>query len=138
MPGFASSGALTEAIEDGLSPSWSVRAAAGPRLAPHVGVASAAAVLERLLLDPENTFVTRVTAQALLRQGSLAAVRLVVRAVARADDNHGDWLQTAAHDVAWPPGEAGRAVAAACAALADDPDGDVRRGAAEVAEWVPA
>ncbi|MFE0631935.1 hypothetical protein ACFW3D_33900 [Streptomyces sp. NPDC058864] len=126
---------LTEAIEDGLSPSWSVRAAAGRRLAPYAGLVSATAVLERLLLDPEDTLVTRTAAEALLRQGSVAAVRLVARAAARADDNHGDWLRTAAHDVAREPGEAGRGVSAACAVLADDPDGDVRRGAAEVAEW---
>lgn len=136
MPSSASGGVPAAAIEAASSPSWPARAAAAPRLAPHAGVGSAAAVLERLLLDPENTFVTRVTAEVLLRQGSLAAVRLVARAVARADDHHADWLQTAAHDVARPPATAARAVSAACAALTEDPDEPVRRGARELAEWL--
>ncbi|WP_326573291.1 hypothetical protein OIE69_19725 [Actinacidiphila glaucinigra] len=136
MPNFASSSDLAEAIEDGQSPSLAVRAVVGPRLAAHAGIASAAAVLERLLLDPEDTFVTRQTAEALLKQRSLSAVRLVARALAHADDTYGDWLLTAVYDVISPPGEALREISTMCAALADDPDRDVRRGAAELAAWM--
>jgi hypothetical protein len=131
----SSSGDLTEAMGDALSPSWSVRASAGQRLAPHAGVAPAAAVLGRLLLDPENTAVTRETAEALLTQRSLPAVQLVALAVAHADDNQANWLQTAVQDVAWSSVDAEREVLAVCAVLAGSSDADVRRGAAEISEW---
>ena len=138
MASYASSSGLAGAIEDAQSPSWSLRASAGGRLAPYAGVPSAADALERLLLDPEDTAVTRETAHALLMQRSFSAVRLVALAVARADDNQADWLHTAAQDLVWQQGEVGRDISALCAFLADDPHSDVQRGAAEILRWTAA
>ncbi|MGI5440430.1 hypothetical protein ACQEV4_24520 [Streptomyces shenzhenensis] len=87
-----------------------------------------------LLLDAADTAVTRQTAEALARVGTAAAVRLIALAVAEADDNQADWLQTGVHDAL-----AGRGglpdVAAVCGQLAMDPEEAVRRGAAELSAW---
>ncbi|MYW10110.1 hypothetical protein GT034_17390, partial [Streptomyces sp. SID2563] len=72
------------------------------------------------------------TAEALARVGSVAAVRVLARAVAGADEGQADWLETGVLDAEAPD------VAAACAALAWDREEAVRRGAAEVAVWVGA
>ncbi|OKJ01548.1 hypothetical protein AMK18_08850 [Streptomyces sp. CB01249] len=112
------------------SPSWERRAGAGWDLAAFAEVPEAAEVLVRLLLDAEDTAVTRRTAEALARVGSVAAVRVLARAVAGADDGQADWLETGVLDAEVPD------LAAACAALAWDRDEEVRRGAAELMVWV--
>ncbi|MFD5428533.1 hypothetical protein [Streptomyces sp. NPDC127084] len=87
-----------------------------------------------LLLDVEDTAVTRQTAEALAWVGTVAAVRLIALAVAEADDHQADWLQTGVHDaLVGPDGVLG--VAAVCGQLARDPEEAVRRGAAEVSAW---
>ncbi|MFE0101534.1 hypothetical protein [Streptomyces sp. NPDC059009] len=86
--------ALTEAA----SPSWSRRARAGRRLAAHAEVPEVAEALLRLLLDAEDTAVTRRTAEALARTGTAAAARLLARATAEADEGQADWLQTGVED----------------------------------------
>ncbi|MDL4813394.1 hypothetical protein QP089_03875 [Actinomadura sp. OS1-43] len=88
----------------------------------------------RLLLDGEDTAVTRHTAEALARVGTVAALRLIALAVAAADDNQTDWLLTGVQDALMGPGDAPD-VAAACGKLAGDPDEAVRRGAADIAAW---
>ncbi|NEB36561.1 hypothetical protein [Streptomyces sp. SID14515] len=91
----------------------------------------------RLLLDAEDTAVTRQTAAALARVGTVAAVRLVALAVAEADDDRADradWLETGVCDALGGPGGVPD-IAAACAQLARDPEEAVRRGAAEIAVW---
>ncbi|OKI57693.1 hypothetical protein [Streptomyces sp. MJM1172] len=87
-----------------------------------------------LLLDVEDTAVTRRTAEALARVGTVAAMRLVALAVAEADDNQADWLQTGVHDARVGPGR-GSDAAAACGTLARDPEEAVRRGAANISAW---
>ncbi|MFI1191579.1 hypothetical protein [Streptomyces californicus] len=87
-----------------------------------------------LLLNVEDTAVTRQTAEALARVGTLAAIRLIALAVAEADDSQGDWLQTGVHDALVGLGGAPD-VAAACGKLARDPEEVVRRGAADIAAW---
>ncbi|MFI2380216.1 hypothetical protein ACH5AO_35030 [Streptomyces sp. NPDC018964] len=87
-----------------------------------------------LLLDVENTAVTRQTAEALARMGTVAAIRLIALAFAAADDNQADWLQTGVHDALVGPGGAPD-VTAACGELARDPEEAVRRGAADIAAW---
>ncbi|MFK0096659.1 HEAT repeat domain-containing protein [Streptomyces sp. NPDC091040] len=114
------------------SPSWEGRARAGRDLAAFAEVPEVAGALVRLLLDAEDTAVTRRTAEALARVGSVAAVRVLARAVAGADEGQADWLETGVLDAEAPD------VAAACAALAWDREEAVRRGAAEVAVWVGA
>ncbi|MEU3297508.1 hypothetical protein ABZ722_34940 [Streptomyces longwoodensis] len=91
-------------------------------------------MLVGLLLDVEDTAVTRQTAQALIRVGTVAAIRLVALAVAKADDSQADWLQTGVHDALVALGSA-PGVAAACEELARDPDEAIRRGVADIVTW---
>ena len=51
----------------------------------------------RLLLDVEDSVVTRRTAEALARVGT-AAARLIAAAGAEADDSQADWIQTGVRD----------------------------------------
>ncbi len=91
-------------------------------------------MLVGLLLDVEDTAVTRQTAEALARVGTVAAVRLIALAVAEADDNQADWMQTGVHDAIVGAGGAPN-VAAACANLARDQEDAVRRAAAGISAW---
>lgn len=52
----------------------------------------------RLLLDVEDSAVTRRTAEALARVGTVAAARLIAVAGAEADDSQADWIQTGVRD----------------------------------------
>jgi len=122
------------ALAEAGSPSWSRRARAGRDLASFADVPEAAEALARLLLDAEDTAVTRQMAEALTRVGTVAAVRLIARAVAEADDNHADWLQTGVQDALVGPDRVPD-VAAVCGRLADHPEEAVRRGAAEIRAW---
>ncbi|SEE16775.1 hypothetical protein [Streptomyces sp. TLI_105] len=78
--------------------------------------------------------MTRQAAEALARAGTVAAVRLIARAVAEADDNQADWLRTGVHD-ALVDADGGPDVAAVCGKLARDPGEAVRRGAADISAW---
>ncbi|MYT68209.1 hypothetical protein K377_06005 [Streptomyces sp. PsTaAH-137] len=88
-----------------------------------------------LLLDVEDTAVTRQTAEALARVGTVAAVRLIALAVAEADDQQADWLQTGLNDALVRSGGV-LDIAAICGQLAQEQEEDVRRGAAEVSVWM--
>ncbi|WP_370423809.1 hypothetical protein AB8O64_07025 [Streptomyces sp. QH1-20] len=125
---------LEAALAEASSPSWTRRVRAGRDLASFIDVPEAADTLLGLLLDAENTAVTRQTAEALARAGTVAAIRLIALAVAEADDNHADWLQTGVHDALVGPGGVPD-VAAACGKLARDPEKAVRRGAADISAW---
>ncbi|MFF9086497.1 hypothetical protein ACF1BE_08835 [Streptomyces sp. NPDC014991] len=125
--------ALTEAS----SPSWTRRVRAGRDLTAFADVPEAAEALVGLLLDVEDTAVTRQTAEALARAGKPAAVRLIALAVAEADDNQADWLRTGVQDaLAEPDGVPD--LAATCRNLARDPEEAVRRGAADIWAWADA
>jgi HEAT repeat protein len=121
-------------LDEASSPSWSRRCRAGLDLAAFTDVPEAAGALFELLLDAEDTAVTRRTAESLARVGTAAAVRLIARAVADADDNRADWLQTGVHDALMGPGGPPD-LAAACGQLARDPEEAVRRGAVAIAAW---
>ncbi|MFF9982349.1 hypothetical protein [Streptomyces erythrochromogenes] len=125
---------LEAALAEASSPSWAQRVRAGRDLASFVDVPEVAEVLVGLLLDVEDTAVTRQTAEALARVGTVAAVRLIALAVGEADDNQADWLQTGVHDALVGAGGAPN-VAAACANLARDQEGAVRRAAADTSAW---
>ncbi|MFE3527219.1 hypothetical protein ACFXOD_37810 [Streptomyces sp. NPDC059161] len=125
---------LESALVEASSPSWTQRVRAGRDLASFADVPAAAEVLVGLLLDVEDTAVTRQTAEALARVGTVAAVRLIALAVAEADDNQADWLQTGVHDALVGP-DGVPDVAAACGKLAREPEEVVRRGAAEISAW---
>ena len=127
-------GGLEAALAAASSPSWTQRIRAGRDLASFTDVPEAAEALVGLLLDVEDTAVTRQTAEALARVGTVGAIRLIAFAVAEADDSQADWLQTGIYDAL-----AGRDgvpdVAAACGKLALDPEEAVRRGAADISAW---
>ncbi|MFC9863328.1 MULTISPECIES: hypothetical protein [unclassified Streptomyces] len=122
------------ALDGASSPSWSQRVRAGHDLASFSDVPEAAEALVGLLLDVEDTAVTRQTAEALARVGTVAAVRLIALALAEADDSHADWMQTGVHDVLAGP-DSGPDVAAVCVQLARDGEAAVRQGAAEILAW---
>ncbi|WNO70183.1 hypothetical protein [Streptomyces sp. AM8-1-1] len=88
-----------------------------------------------LLLDVEDTAVTRQTAESLARVGTVAAVRLIALAVAEADDNQADWLQTGVHDALVGP-DGVQDVAAVCAKLSRDQEEAVRWAAAALSAWI--
>ncbi|MFJ4714328.1 hypothetical protein [Streptomyces sp. NPDC088785] len=87
------------------------------------------------MLDVGDTAVIRQTAEALVRVGTVAAVRLIALAAAEADDSQADWLQTGVHD-ALVGSDGVLDMAALCGQLARDPVEAVRRGAVEVSGWV--
>lgn len=121
-------------MAEASSPSWTHRVRAGSDLASFADVPQAAKALAGLLLDAEDTAVTRRTAEALARVGTAAAVRLIAAAVAGADDDQADWLEAGVHDALVESGGAPD-VAAVCRRLARDPEAAVRRGAAEILVW---
>nr|WP_107469821.1 HEAT repeat domain-containing protein [Streptomyces mangrovisoli] len=123
------------ALAEASSPSWTHRVSAGRDLASFAHVPVAAEALLVLLSDIEDTAVTRQTAEALARVGTPAAVRVIALAVAGADDNQADWLQTGIQDAIEGPGGA-PGVGSVCGQLARDPEEAVRRGAAEISAWV--
>ncbi|MFJ9737496.1 hypothetical protein [Streptomyces sp. NPDC101166] len=89
---------LNAALARATSPSWPQRARAGRDLAAFVDVPEVAEAVLGLLLDAEDTAVTRQTAETLARVGTAAAMRLIASAVAEADDNQADWIRTGVHD----------------------------------------
>ncbi|MEU9600418.1 hypothetical protein AB0E06_26875 [Streptomyces sp. NPDC048109] len=125
---------LETALAEASSPSWTHRVRAGRDLAAFADVSEAAEALVGLLLDVEDTAVTRQTAEALARVGTVAAIRLIALAVVGADDHQADWLQTGVHDALVGPGGVPD-VAAACGKLARDPEEAVRQGAADISAW---
>ncbi|MEJ1202569.1 MULTISPECIES: HEAT repeat domain-containing protein [unclassified Streptomyces] len=126
---------LESALAEASSPSWSQRVRAGRDLASFADFPEAADALVGLLLDAKDTAVTRQTAEALARVGTVAAVRLIALAVAEADDHQADWLQTGLHDALVGP-DGVLDIAAICGQLARDQDEAVRQGAAEVSAWM--
>ncbi|MFD7614393.1 hypothetical protein [Streptomyces sp. NPDC059828] len=122
------------ALAGASSRSWSERVRAGHDLASFAEAPEASAALVELLLDRENTAVTRRTAEALVRVGTVVAIRLVALAVAGADDDQADWMQTGVHD-ALAGTDGAPDVAALCRQLARDPEAAVRRGASEISAW---
>ncbi|MFP8942194.1 hypothetical protein ACLIYM_12265 [Streptomyces fenghuangensis] len=125
---------LEVALSGASSPSWSQRAGAGRALASFADVPEAAEALVGLLLDAEDTAVTRQTAEALILAGTVAAVRLIALAAAEADDNQADWMRTGVHD-ALAGTDGVPDIAVVCGQLARSHEAAVRRGAAEISAW---
>ncbi|WJY35834.1 hypothetical protein QT196_00245 [Streptomyces sp. P9-2B-2] len=75
------------------------RADAGHGLAAFAEMQEALGPLLELVLDPGDTFVTRRTAEALLRRKDRAGLTIVASALAVANSNHSDWIHTAIVDV---------------------------------------
>lgn len=77
------------------SPAYTDRADAGRALAVFADLPATHRALAALLLDPHDTYVTRVTAEALVRRHDSHGYALLARAFQDADDNHSDWLHRA-------------------------------------------
>lgn len=85
------------------------------------------------MLDAGDTFVTRATAEALLRRQDTAGLAVVAWALAEADPNHADWIGTAVIDVFGVFATDRDDAVRVCEALARDHDEErVRRGAARL------
>lgn len=122
---------LRDAIAAAESPAWSVRAAAGRRLAATPQIEGVADVLHRLLLDAQDTGVTSDTASALLARRDLAGLRAVLAARTVASDQ-GTADQLAAEldcDPRWATGQDGDELIVQLRTLAADRDPDVRNEA---------
>jgi len=85
--------------ELGRSHDYRDRADAGHGLAGFAEMQEALGPLLELVLDAGDTFVTRVTAEAVLRRKDRIGLAIVASASAVADSNHSDWIHTALHDV---------------------------------------
>ncbi|MDF2261596.1 hypothetical protein [Streptantibioticus ferralitis] len=85
--------------ELGRSHDYRDRADAGHGLAGFAEMQEALGPLLELVLDPGDTFVTRVTAEAVLRRKDRIGLAVVASALAVADSNHSDWIHTAILDV---------------------------------------
>ncbi|MFI6864835.1 hypothetical protein ACIBKZ_34000 [Streptomyces sp. NPDC050421] len=85
--------------ELGRSHDFRDRADAGHGLAGFAEMPEAFGPLLELVLDAGDTFVTRVTAEAVLRRKGRIGLAVVASALAVADSNHSDWIHTALHDV---------------------------------------
>jgi hypothetical protein len=114
------------------SPDYRDRADAGRSLAGFAAAEEAREPLLELLLDAADTFVTRVTAEALLRRQDEAGLALVASAMAEADFNHVEWMRTAVMDVFAIFARDRDAALRVCQTLTRDRDERVRRGAAQL------
>ncbi|MEU1778014.1 MULTISPECIES: hypothetical protein [Streptomyces] len=70
------------------------RADAGHALTAFAELPEAHGPLLELMLDPDDTYATRVTAGAVLRRRDRLDLPAVASALTVADPNHGDWIQT--------------------------------------------
>ena len=85
--------------ELGRSLDYRDRADAGRGLAAFADMQEALGPLLELVLDSGDTFVTRVTTEAVLRRIDRAGLTVVASAMAVANANHSDWIHTAIVDV---------------------------------------
>ena len=108
------------------------RADAGRGLASFAETAEARGPLLDLVLDAGDTFVTRATAEALLRRQDTVGLAAIASALAAADPNHADWIHTAVLDVFGVLSIERDAAVRVSEALAWDPDERVRRGAEQL------
>ncbi|WP_326757343.1 hypothetical protein OHB35_53175 [Streptomyces phaeochromogenes] len=86
------------------------------------------------MLDGRDTFVTQETAEALLERWDVVGLRMVLAALASADDGTGDHLDAAILNVCGQSEEDGERLAALCSALTSDADIDVSGEARRILE----
>ncbi|GAA1696960.1 hypothetical protein GCM10009745_48900 [Kribbella yunnanensis] len=119
-------------IELAASDDWQDRADAGRALASFAEMPESQEPLLHLVLDVDNVFVTRVTAEALLARKDLAGFTIVAQALASADDQHGYYIDDAVNAVFMMFASERDQAMEACGALALDASAPVRQGAAEL------
>lgn len=118
------------------SPDYHDRADAGRSLASFAEMPGTREPLLDLVLDAGDTFVTRVTAEALLRRHDTAGLAVVASALATADPSHADWIHTAVLDVLGVFARDRDAAARECEILARDPDEQARYGVARLTDML--
>ncbi|WP_433761863.1 hypothetical protein [Nocardia sp. CA-135398] len=114
------------------SPDYRDRADAGRCLANFAEMPETRAPLSGLILDADNTFVTRATAEALLRRQDSLGFAAVAAGLAAADPNHADWIRTAVLDVFGVFSRDRDAAVRECETLTEAPDELVRHGASQL------
>lgn len=121
-------------IELAGSPDYRDRADAGRGLASFAEMPDARGSLLELVLDDRDTFVTRVTAEALLRRQDSAGLAVVASALAAVGPDHHtssqiDWIHSAVCDVFMVFSRDRDAAVRVCEVLARNSDAQVRCGA---------
>lgn len=129
MGGDLRRAAVAALVELGRSDDFRDRADAGHGLVGFAEMPEAAGPLPELVLDPDDTFVTRHTAQGLLRRNDRAGLSIVASALAVAGPNHGDWISTAVKDVCGIFSSELDEALRVCAEMALDTDERVAAGA---------
>ncbi|MFC1436649.1 hypothetical protein ABUW04_00110 [Streptacidiphilus sp. N1-10] len=134
MDGDRRHAAADALVELGRSPHYRDRADAGHGLARFAELQEAQGPLLDLVLDPHDTFVTRVTAEALLQRTDRIGLAIVASALAVTDESHGEWIHTAIHDVFGIFSNKRDSAVQVCEELLQDPDDRVARGARQLRE----
>ncbi|MEV6353846.1 hypothetical protein [Streptomyces hydrogenans] len=124
--------------ELGRSDDWRDRADAGHSLAGFAEMQEAVDPLLELVLDPGDTFVTRRTAEGLLRRKDRAGLAIVASALAVANEKHADWIHTAVVDVFSIFSEDLDEALRLCEEMSGDADARVALGARRLHEGLAA
>ncbi|MFJ9390740.1 hypothetical protein ACIRON_18085 [Nocardioides sp. NPDC101246] len=120
--------AVDALIAMSLSPDYHDRADAGVALASLVDSPQAPERLRQLVLDPDDTVVTRKTVEALTHRGGSAALTVIAAALASADIDRQEWIATGVRDaLGWADWEWGERIAA-CERLPDPSESSRLRG----------
>ncbi|MET9397159.1 hypothetical protein [Kitasatospora sp. NPDC002965] len=125
-------------VELGRSQDYRDRADAGHGLAGFAEMEEAQGPLLELVLDPGDTFVTQVTAVAVLRRRDRIGLTIVASALAVANANHGDWIHTAIRDVFGIYFEERDSAMQLCEEILEDSDDRVALGARRLHEALTA
>ncbi|HEY7595443.1 MAG TPA: hypothetical protein VH969_19990 [Actinophytocola sp.] len=104
------------------------RADAGRCLAVFADIAQVRESLVALVLDTRDTYVTRATAEAVLRRRDKAGYVVVARALAASNDDQLAWIRTAATDVFGIYASERDAAVRECETLLGDADERLRLG----------
>lgn len=126
--------AVMALVELGRSHDYRDRADAGHGLAAFAEMQEALGPLRELVLDPDDTFVTRQTTEALLRRMDRLGLTIVASALAVANSNHRDWIHTAIVDVFSIFSDDRTHAIRLCETMSRETDGRVALGARQLHE----
>ncbi|MFE3547348.1 hypothetical protein ACFXN2_01600 [Streptomyces kronopolitis] len=128
--------AVVALSELGRSHDYRDRADAGHGLAGFAEMHEVIEPLLELVLDPDDTFVTRRTVEALLRRMDRVGLAIVARALPAANSNHSEWIQTASVDVFGVFSDDRDSAMRLCEELSRDADNRVALGARLLHEFL--